>query len=64
MAHTGDDIMLHHHKCCVYKGKRKLKLLITYENFVLFALEVFILLFKLFFFFENVEKKVFTVGFF
>ena len=29
-------IMLHQHKFCVYKGKRKLKLLITCENFVLF----------------------------
>ena len=28
-------IMLHQHKFCVYKGKRKLKLPITCENFVL-----------------------------
>ena len=31
-------IMLHQHKYCVYKGKRKLKLVITCENFVLFVL--------------------------
>ena len=31
-------IMLHQHKFCAYKGKRKLKLLITCGNFVLFAL--------------------------
>ena len=31
-------IMLHQHKFYVYKGKRKLKLLITCKNFVLFAL--------------------------
>ena len=31
-------IVLHQHKFCVYKGKRKLKLLITRENFVLFVL--------------------------
>ena len=29
-------IMLHQHKVCVYKGKRKLKLLIACENFVYF----------------------------
>ena len=28
-------IMLYQHKFCVYKRKRKLKLLITFENFVL-----------------------------
>ena len=43
-------IMLHQHKFCVYKGKRKLKLLITCENFVLFVLlTVFILLCNLLF---------------
>ena len=31
-------IMLHQNKFCVYKGKRKLKLLITCGNFVLFVL--------------------------
>ena len=31
-------IMLRQHTFCVYKGKRKLQLLITCENFVLFAL--------------------------
>ena len=40
-------IMLHQHKFCVYNGKRKLKLLITCENFVLLCtLTVFILLCK------------------
>ena len=29
-------IILHQHKVCVYKGKRKLKLLIACENFVYF----------------------------
>ena len=29
-------IMLHQHKVCVYKGKRKLKLLIASENLVYF----------------------------
>ena len=42
--------MLHQHKFYVYKGKRKLKLLITCENFCTFcALTVFILLCKYFF---------------
>ena len=37
--------MLHQHKFCVYRGKRKLKVLITCETVVLFcALTVFILL--------------------
>ena len=36
-AHIGAVIMLHQHKFCVYKGQRKLKLLITCENFVLFV---------------------------
>ena len=31
-------LLLHQHKFCVYKGKRKLKLLITCEKIVLFAL--------------------------
>ena len=35
-------IMLHQHKFCVYKGKRKLKLLITCENFVLCDLTVLV----------------------
>ena len=53
-------IMLHQHKFCVYKRKIKIKLLITSENFVLFAaFAVFILFCK--YFLENVEKK-FTVG--
>ena len=29
-------IMVHQHKVCVYKGKRRLKLLITCENLVYF----------------------------
>ena len=37
-AHIFAVIMLHQHKFCVDKGNRKLKLLITCENFVLFAL--------------------------
>ena len=55
-------IMLHQHKLCVYKGKRKLKLLISCENFVLFALLQFLFCFVNIFL-ENVEKK-FTVGHF
>ena len=38
-------IMLHQHIFCVYKGKRKLKLSITCENFVLFALYQFLFYF-------------------
>ena len=38
-------IMLHQHKFCVYKGKRKPKLQITCENFVLFALYQFLFCF-------------------
>ena len=38
-------IMLHQHKFCVYKGKRKLKLLITCEDFVLFAVKQFLFCF-------------------
>ena len=54
-------IMLHQHKFCVYKGKRKLKLLITCKNFEFFwgALSVFILLHK--YVFRKCGKK-FTVG--
>ena len=54
--------MLHQHKLWVYKGKRKLKLLITCENFVLFcALTVFILLCK--YFLRKCGKKVYIWGF-
>ena len=53
-------IRLHLHKFCVFKGKRKLKLLITCENFVLFAQFLFCSVNT---FLENVEKK-FTVRFF
>ena len=38
-------IMLHQHKFCIYKEKRKLKLLITCENFVLLALYQFLFCF-------------------
>ena len=38
-------IMFHQHKVCVYKGKRKLKLLITCANFVLFVLYQFLFCF-------------------
>ena len=48
-------IMLHQHKFCVYKGKKKLKLLITCENFVPFALCQFLFCFVNIFL-ENVEK--------
>ena len=51
-------IMFHQHKFFVHKGKRMLKLRITCENFVLFALYQFYLVNN---FLENVEKK-FTVG--
>ena len=40
-------IILHQHKFYVYKGKRKLKLLSTCENFV----NIFL---------ENVKKKVYS----
>ena len=43
--------MLHEHKFCVYKGKRKVKLLITCENFVLSALYQFL------FCFVNIFRK-------
>ena len=50
-------IMLRQHRYCVYKVKRKLKLLITCEKLcTFFALIVFILLCK-YFFLENVERK-------
>ena len=48
-------IILHEHKFCVYKGKRKLKLLITCENFVLFAHQQFLFC-CVNSFLENVEK--------
>ena len=49
-------------KSGVYKGKRKLKLLITCENFVRFALEqFFIMLWNIIL--ENVEKKIQSGGF-
>ena len=52
-------IMLHQHTFCVYKGKRKLKLLITCENFVLFCiLTVFIFILVCKYFFGNVESSV------
>ena len=50
-------IMLHQHKFCVYKGKRKLKSPITCENFVLFALYQFLFCFVTIFL-ENVEKFI------
>ena len=55
-------IILHQYKVCVFKGKRKLKLLlISCENFVLFAQFLFCLAQFLFCFaniiLENVEKK-------
>ena len=53
-------IMLHQHKFCVYKGKRKLELPITCENFVLFVLYQFLFCFVNNFL-ENVEKKFYTV---
>ena len=54
-------IMLRQHTFCVFKGKRKLKLLITFENFVVFfsVLTVFILLCK--YLFRKCGKKL-TVG--
>ena len=55
-------IMLYQHKFCVYKGKRKLKLLITFENFVLFVLLQFLLCFVKIFL-EKVEKKFTVEGF-
>ena len=53
-------IMLHRHKFCVYKGKRKLKLTIACEAFVLFVLYQFLFCFVTIFL-EHKEKK-FTVG--
>ena len=54
-------IMLHQHKFCVYKGKRKLKLLITCEIFVLLALEQFLFCFVNIFFWKC-GKKVYSRG--
>ena len=48
--------MLHQHKLCVYKGKRKLTLLITCQNFVLFVLYQFLLCFVNIFFRKCGEK--------
>ena len=60
-AHIGAVIMLHQHEVCVYKGKRKLKLLIACENFCTFcALIVFILLCK--YYFRKYGKKVYSRG--
>ena len=56
-------IMLHQHKFCVYKGKRKLKLPVTCENFVLFALYEFLFCFVNIFL-ENMERKVYSRVFF
>ena len=50
-------IMLHQQKLCVYKGKRKLKLLSTCENFVPFALYQLLVCFVNIFL-ENVEKSL------
>ena len=50
-------IMLHRHKFCVYKGKRKLKLPITCENIVLFALYQFLFWFVNIVL-ENVQKSL------
>ena len=49
-------IRLHQPKFCVYMGKRKLKLSITCEKFVLFALYQFLFCFVNIYV-ENVEKK-------
>ena len=49
--------MLHQHKVCGYKGKRKLKMSITCENFVLFALYQFLFCFVNIVL-ENVEKSL------
>ena len=55
-------IILRQHRYCVYKVKRKLKLLITCEKLcTFFALIVVILLCK-YFFFKNVEKKSLLLG--
>ena len=54
-------VMLHQHTFCVYKDKRKLKLLITCENFVLFVLYQFLFCFVNIFL-ENVEKKFTAAG--
>ena len=45
LMHILAVIMLHQHELCVYNGKRKLKLPITCANFVLFALNQFLLSF-------------------
>ena len=55
-------IMLHQHKFCVHKRKRKLKLLITCENIVLFVLWQLLFCFVNIFL-ENVGKKFTVVGF-
>ena len=55
---TETAVMLHQHKFCVNKGKRKLKLSITCEN-VLFALYQFLFCFVNIFL-ENVEKLEFV----
>ena len=49
--------MLHQHKLCVYKGNRKLKLLITCENFVLFCTLTVLFCFVNIFL-EKVEKSL------
>ena len=53
--------MLHQHKFCDYKGKRKLKLPITCENFVLFALYQFLFCFVNIFV-RKCGKKVYSHG--
>ena len=54
-------VMIHQHKFCVYKGKRKLTLPITFANFVLFALYPFLFCFVNIFL-ENVEKSLRSRG--
>ena len=54
-------IILHLHKFCMYKGQRKLKLSITCETFVFFALYQFLFCFVNIVL-ENVEKKSLQSG--
>ena len=60
-VHIWTAIMFRQHRFCIYKGNRKLKLLIVCENFdIFFVLFVpdYQFVFCCYYFFENVEKSL------
>ena len=57
--HISAVLVLQQRRFCVYKGKRELKLPITFENFVHFALYQFLLCFVNIVI-ENMETQVYS----